>query len=228
MLRGCPAPPRALGYLIEAAQKHEGVLALDIRPGSFVARENCVARFWPASRADKDLARRVNESLFVGTYRTPLQDLECSIGEVVELGVRALSPGINDPFTANTCIDRLSAALGRLAKRRWTSPLLKDDEGVVRVIALPFSFPRALDAAFNLFRQYGRTSTSVNVRLPEGLQHISTRVVRQEDRQAIMRQATMIRDGALTALPDEYDREDVEDRFRKIVRTLERPAPVIV
>jgi uncharacterized membrane protein len=47
----------------------------------------------------------------MGNKRTPSQDAEFAIHQMVEIAARALSPGINDPYTAITCIDKLTATL---------------------------------------------------------------------------------------------------------------------
>ena len=53
----------------------------------------------------------------LGSARTPYQDLQFLIDELVEIGLRALSPGINDPFTAITAIHWLGAATARIGER---------------------------------------------------------------------------------------------------------------
>ena len=72
-----------------------------------------------------------------GNSRTPRQDVCCAVDELVEVAVRALSPGINDPFTAVACIDRMTAALSRLLQRSLPSPYRYDKHNCLRVIAQP-------------------------------------------------------------------------------------------
>lgn len=203
---------KAVGYvqgidldaLMSIAREHDLLIHLECRPGDHVVRDCPVATVWP--RASDDVARAVNGALIVGSQRTPVQDLEFSIDQLVEVAVRALSPGINDPFTAMTCVDRLSASPCVLARRSIPSPVRRDEAGRARVVARPWTFGSALDAAFDQIRQYGHGSTAVSIRLVEGLALITRHVRRADDRAAVQRQLEMIERGA-DALDEVLDRE---------------------
>ena len=122
--------------LIRTASDHELLIQLDIRPGAFVVCDVQIARVWPAEKLTDEIAAKLNGTMIVGKLRTPRQDVQCAIDEIVEVAVRALSPGINAPFTAMTCIDRLGAALGRLAGRKVPSPYRHDPGGQLRLVGL--------------------------------------------------------------------------------------------
>ena len=111
----------------------------------------------------------INAAFVLGTQRTAAQDIEYLVGQLVEIAVRALSPGINDPFTAITCIDRLSSALSRFAQRDIPSPLRYDADHELRVIASGTTFAMAVDAAFGPIRRYGRSSAEVSLRLLDAI-----------------------------------------------------------
>ena len=139
---------------------------------------------------------RVNYAFALGNQRTPVQDIEFAVNQLVEIAVRALSPGVNDPFTAMTCVDHLGSALCRLAQRDVPSPYRHDTQDRLRVITPVFTFPDVTDAAFNQIRQYGRSSTAVTIRLLETIAEIAGCVHRPEDRAALLRHAKMIARGA--------------------------------
>jgi uncharacterized membrane protein len=205
--------------LLEAALSSQTVMRLECRPGDPIVQGNRVATIWPA--AGPPLAQQVNQALVIGVQRTDLQDLEFSIDQLVEVAARALSPGVNDPFTAVNCVDRLCRALCRLADRELPSAARRDDDGVVRVIAQPWTFAGALDAAFHQIRQYGRSSAAVSARLLEALAVLAGRVRRPEDAAAILRHAEMVARGAAEALPVPADRRDVAERFERLRVRLE-------
>ena len=116
---------------------------------------------FPEEKVNKKLAVQINDAFVLGSQRTEQQDVEFPIDQLVEIAVRALSPGINDPFTAIRCIDQLSAALCHLAQREIPSPYRYDDHDQLRILAEPISFADATDAAFNQIRQYGKSSVAV-------------------------------------------------------------------
>ena len=100
-----------------AATQEKVLLRLERRPGQYVVAGWPLVRVWPGDRVTESLAVRVNAVFVLGNQRTATQDIEFAIHQLVEIAVRALSPGINDPFTAITCVDRLGSALRRLAHR---------------------------------------------------------------------------------------------------------------
>ena len=118
------------------------------------------------------------------SQRTAFQDVEFTVDQLVEVAVRALSPGINDPFTAIACIDRLGEGLCRLAGRSMPSPFRCDEEGRLRVVARPTTFESVANAAFHQIRQYGRTSAAVLIRLLETFEMVAEQTHREEDRAA--------------------------------------------
>ncbi|WP_152205736.1 DUF2254 family protein [Marinobacter changyiensis] len=77
-----------------------------------------LALVWPANRVTGQLMDRINAAFALGNQRAPGQDIEFAVNQLIEIAIRALSPGLNDPFTALTCLDHLGSALCRLAQDR--------------------------------------------------------------------------------------------------------------
>lgn len=198
--------------LLSAANKADIVMRLERRPGDYLAAGTIIARVWPGDTVD-DVAKQVNQAFVLGTQRTPTQDLRFAINQVVEVAVRALSPGVNDPFTAITCIDRLSSSLSRLAERAIPSPYRADASGRLRVVVLPPTFVESLAAAVDPLRLYGRTSLAVTLKLLDALETVARRCHQAEYLDAIERQAAMIERGCKEGLDEEEDRHRVRDRY---------------
>jgi uncharacterized membrane protein len=121
-----------------------------------------------------------------------------------------------------TCIDRLGSALAHLVSRGFPSPYRHDQAGALRLITDPITITGIIDAAFNQIRQYGRTSTSVTIRLLETIGRIAEQVRTEEARTALLRQATMIERGSREGLPEEWDQQTVQERFKDAVGKLSR------
>jgi uncharacterized membrane protein len=153
-----------------------------------------------------------------------LQDVEFSVEQLVEVAVRALSPGINDPFTAINCIDRIAAALCLLAQRSFPSAFRYDEQRKLRVIAKSVNFSGIVNAAFDPIRQYGRSSAPVTIRLLEAISMIVRCAGREKDRKALLEQALMIERGSHDGLSEERDRADVAQRFSSVNEALQNGA----
>lgn len=211
--------------LMSLACSEDVVIRLRRRPGDFVSLDSSLAdvcsREASIESLDSDQLRAsINQVIIVGRRRTPRQDLECAIEELVEVAVRSLSPGINDPFTAVNCVDRLGAALAQFVQCDVPSPYRYDQDEKLRVIEKPFDFVGALDAAVNQIRQYGSTSVAVTVRLLEALENVAAKASSKENQCAIQRQADMILRGAEHSIPEQEDVNIVRQAHEKVCETL--------
>lgn len=209
--------------LMAMATEKDVLLRLERHPGQYVVSGRPLLMVWPGARVTGEIVSRVNAAFSLGNQRTSVQDIEFPIQQLVEIAVRTLSPGINDPFTAIACVDRLGSALHRLAQRDMPSPYRLDKHQRLRVVTKLVSFAGIVDTAFNQVRQYGRSSTAVNMRLLEMIAVIAAAAHRPEDRSALLRHADMILRGAQTGLPESEDRRAVEERYHVAKRALRAP-----
>jgi uncharacterized membrane protein len=206
--------------LLRRAQKADIVICLLKRPGQFIVEGDLIAQAWPRDRVKEGLAESLYSAFGFDSQRSSLQDVEFGVDQLVEVAVRALSPGINDPFTAMTCIDRLGQAMCLLARREFPSEYRYDDEDCLRVIVYPVRFGDILDEAFDQIRQYGRTSPAVIIRQLEALERVALLVRRPRDIAAARLQAKLVREAGMSGIPSEMDRRDVERRFDAVEATL--------
>jgi uncharacterized membrane protein len=108
--------------LLRQASARDLLIKVEQRPGDFVIAGGPLLKVWPKARLSEALISRLREPIVIGRQRTPTQDIDFAVSALLEIGLRALSPGINDPQTAITCIDRLAEALAELMGRsrpRW-------------------------------------------------------------------------------------------------------------
>ena len=171
----------ATGYLqtidddaiLALARDHDLVLRLQYQPGDFVRAGRVVVEAWPPERCDQAAAAAIGRAFAVGARRTALQDLRFLVDELVEIAGRALSPGVNDPFTAVTCLDWLGAAFADLAGRELPSHLRSDRDGALRVIAHPVTFDRFMDRGFGALAQYCATDMTAALGFVRALGEVS-------------------------------------------------------
>ncbi len=208
--------------LLELASRHDLVLRILHRIGYFLMPDSALVEVFPAKAAnDKDLCKQINRHFITGRQRSQNHDFELLINELVEIAGRALSPGINDPFTAMTCIDHLVLALCDLAQRAFPAPDRGDQDNRIRVIDSPPSFRRILDLAFNQIRQYGRTHIAVTLHLLEGIKRIIPCTRFAEQRDALLRQAAMIDHGNQSSLHEVEDCQEVHAKYLEIFQVIE-------
>ncbi|MGA9261847.1 MAG: DUF2254 family protein [Desulfobacterales bacterium] len=213
---------QAIDYdaLIRIAVEENLLIHLGYRPGNFITRGSVLVTVWPGKRVDEGLSEKINTIFILGPERTLEQDVEFAISQLVEIAVRALSPGINDPITANTCIDWLGVSLSQLANRKMPSAHRFDQEGRLRVICKPFEFGGMVDAAFNMIRQNSQSVAAVSIHLLEIIATVAAQTYREEDRTALSRHAAMVVHGCKERLSDDDDRRDLEKRYEAALEIL--------
>ena len=101
---------------------------------------------------DESVVKHVANKVILGSYRTPVQDPEFAIHQLVEVALRALSPGINDPYTAITCVDKLNSVLCELTARTFPENLRYDKEDVLRLACKVLSFTDMIDLSIDIVR----------------------------------------------------------------------------
>ncbi|MBA2556276.1 MAG: DUF2254 domain-containing protein [Chloroflexi bacterium] len=178
--------------LLKAAQEAGLLVRLSRRPGDFVYREGELARAWPADKLTDAVREKMVNTFVLGKERSENQDPRFLVQQLMEVAVRALSTGINDPVTAITCIDRLSGGLAILAERDIPSWVRVDDAGVPRVITEPTTFVELLDDSFTEIRRHGQDGLSVVRRLLMNIEALADLVHREEDVEALGRHAQAI------------------------------------
>ncbi|CAN5146849.1 DUF2254 domain-containing protein [soil metagenome] len=159
--------------LMSAAQKHDLVLRLQYQPGDFTHAGRALIEVWPPENCDDDAIDQLRSAFSIGAKRTALQDLRFLVDELVEIAARALSPGVNDPFTAITCLDWLGAALSDLAARDLPSHLRVDEDGALRVITHPQTFEQFLQRSFGALSQYCASDTIAALRFLRALGEVA-------------------------------------------------------
>jgi uncharacterized membrane protein len=119
--------------LQELAEKHDLQIVLHIRAGHFVLRDTDHFEVRSHEPISDEVLGEITQSVIVGSGRTPTQDLEYSMRQLVEIALRALSPSLNDPFTAIAVINRLASALEIVSRRHLPAREFRDGDGRLRV-----------------------------------------------------------------------------------------------
>ncbi|MDQ4135532.1 MAG: DUF2254 domain-containing protein [Pseudomonadota bacterium] len=205
-----------IGYdeLVELGRRKRLVMNIEVRAGHFLLKHGEHVRVQPAGSVDEDVVAAIRKAFVVGQERTPAQDLEYGIRQLVEIALRALSPGINDPFTAIAVLDRLGAALEDVLSRGLRNGVLKDRDGKVRVVADRTDIGGLVGAAFDMIREAGRTHPSVLIRMADVLGQLAPVLDRAEGREAIEAQLRKLAETARQERLAPSDQADVERRIR--------------
>jgi uncharacterized membrane protein len=214
-----------VGYaqLMAIAEDTDTVIRLTHRPGHFVVVGRPLALVWPSDRAS-EVTRALARAHITGPQRTLAQDPVFPIDQLVEIAIRALSPAVNDTFTALTCIDWLGDGLCKISGRHLAEGVYRDRAGRVRLIESDPSYDRMVNRAVDKVRQASRGMPAVLIRLVDTIGNVVEYSRTPEQRAVLMRQARMVRQAARESVHDPEDLTEVERRFDRVeglARTLD-------
>jgi uncharacterized membrane protein len=171
--------------LVKIAKEHGCVISLRVRTGDFVHRK--MALLDVDGCEPEELEDRLRDSFTLGPSRTPEQDPQFLIDELVEIGLRALSPGINDPFTAITALHWLGAATAEIGRRDLRKDIGEDEGDPCPVRPLPDGFQHYVDRGFGAIRSAVASSPIAAEVMLDTLANAATPIDDLE-RQKILRQ----------------------------------------
>jgi uncharacterized membrane protein len=226
---GGTVPAPASGYLqfirhevlVRLATERGAVIRLLHRPGHFVVSGHPMATVWPPDAA-ASVTQGLRQAHVTGPYRTLTQDLAFAVDQLVEIAIRALSPAVNDTFTALTCIDWLGESLCKVTTQWHPTRVHRDSHGFVRVITAHVSWRRLVERAFEKIRQAGRGMPAVLIRQLEALTKIIDHTTSEAQRQLLLEQATMILSASDESVPEPADRGDVRREYEEVVEAAAR------
>jgi uncharacterized membrane protein len=206
--------------LLKIATEHDLVLRVEQRPGRFLLEGVLLAYAWPPERIDDALGEHIGKTFVFGGTRSPFQDAEFAVDQLVEIAVRALSSGINDPFTAITCVDRLSEALLLLSKRAEPASHRADEQGTLRIVSSVESFAGIAEACFNQIRQAAEGIPAVSIRILQRIGDLAPHVESAAVRQVLSDQVTMIQAASGQRLVPGKDLQDIEQHCLRAAHLL--------
>lgn len=202
--------------LSDIAASLDAVIEVIPHPGCYLIEGNPIARLYSGKFPDDDVPLRVGRTFLTGATRTTEQDYEFAIAQLVEVAVRAMSPGINDPFTALTCIDRLGSAYARIADRQMPGNAIADADGNLRVLLEPVHFSDVLAAGIAQVRQNSKNSPAVAIRLLEMLAELIPRLRGEASRDAVLAQARATAHSASEGPVEPLDKDVISERLDRV------------
>jgi len=205
--------------LLKVARKSGSELQLAVRTGDF-CHPSVAIGYW-SEKPDDACDEQVRECIALGDARTPAQDLHFMIDELVEIGLRALSPGINDPFTAISALHWIGAATAELGKRDLNWSVGEPDEDGRRPLRpMADDFSHYLGRGFGTIRSAAATSPPAATVMFDSLESAAVTITDPVRHKNIRDEADQLMRQAKASLTGP-DLEQVEARFALFRKRLE-------
>ena len=222
-----PVPVALSGYiqsvdhaaLMNLARNNRFIVRMEHGIGAFVVQDTALVSLALICPPDQNTVDAFNAAYSIGRYRTVEQDPAFGIRQIVDIAIKALSPGVNDTSTAVMCVDYLTSIMARLAGRQF-SPVHGYDGETLRVIAIVPSFESLLAEAFDQIRANAEANVAILVRMIGGLASIGSLTIRPSHIRALDEQLQYIDELADRCIESAHDRARLESRLREARKTL--------
>jgi uncharacterized membrane protein len=203
--------------LLKIVEKYNSLIEINYKTGDFFVKDLEIGVIHSHELLEENAINQLLSQFVIGKTKTAQQDIEFSIHQMVEIAARALSPGVNDPYTAISCVDHLTAVMCYLGEAQFPSKYRYDQSKQLRVIAENLDFEGVLDAAFNQIRQFSTGSTAVIIRLMEAQITILKFTKTKSHKKALIKHAEMILTVGKQTIKEKNDLYDLEERAKKIL-----------
>ena len=193
-------------------------LQVRVRAGDFIVEGMTLFKaFGGSAEGLEEAVTDLNASVVVGPIRTPVQDSEYAITQLNQLAARALSPGINDPGTAITCIDWFSLALAQIVDRDIPGCVFLDQDRDARLLARMTDFPGVMGAVYAPLRRFAAPDVAVTACLLDSLCRLAQLTRRPDRLRVLARHGALIRDAIAGADLSGPDLREIRQRHGKLM-----------
>lgn len=165
-----------LARLITVMSQSDAMMVMRVKAGDFILEGEDLASVYSANDLGSTLSllnSKAGRFISIGDARAPESDVQFNVHLMVEIALRALSPGVNDSYTAIAALDQLSASLVVLMRSPTLESRLRDKQGAVRVTADLLSVKELLGAAIHPIRRASSDNVLVMIALAKALDRLA-------------------------------------------------------
>lgn len=204
--------------LLKTAKRFDAVITLHTPPGDFLVEGIEFAQVWKLGGSPADswkeeeaekLKKAITDALTIGFERNSVQDIGFPLQQLLDVAVRALSPGVNDPTTCVHAMGHLAACLSALARQGEGHRVMKDQQRHERVFLPRRTFSMLLELVVSQICTYGMDDPRVARRLVQLLAETEHNDVSHRHREVIHRQRPRIARAISRSNLDPVDRQKI-------------------
>jgi uncharacterized membrane protein len=222
-----PVPAAVSGYiqsvndaaLLQLARDSRSIVRTEHGIGAFVVQDTALVSLALTYPPDQNTIDALNGAYSIDRHCSVEQDPAFGIRQIVDMAIKALSPGINDTSTAVMCVDYLTAILGRLACRQFPPSHCYEEE-TLRVIAIVPTFEDLMAEAFDQIRDNTTGNVAIMARMLGAIDTIASLTVSPSQLRALDEQLQWIAELADLSIEANHDRERLARRLTDVRETL--------
>ncbi len=222
-------PVKGVGYiqsvdnaaLLRLARELPSIVRMERGIGEFAIPGTPLASLALDGPPDQATVAALQAAYSLHRHRTVEQDAAFGIRQIVDMALRALSPGINDTTTAVMCVDHLAAILAQLASRAIPAPQ-RYENGELRVIAIGPTFASLAAEAFDQIRDSGSGNVAILLRMLDAVEIIGSLTGNPGRRRVLREHAQWLAEAGERTLESPRDRVRFGHRLAQVRAALGR------
>ena len=222
-----PVPSRRTGYVVSVdvdaltrfAARNMGIVRMDHSAGDFITAGKPLLSVSLRGAADPAQIAELTRSHRIGRFRTVDQDPDFGVRQIVDVALKALSPGVNDTTTAVMCVDHLSAILIDVGSRRERQSICKD--GKLLVVLRGPSFEGLASKAYNQIRQNAQGNVGVITALLNSIEMVADSLPHSGRREALAQHVRSLAELVQRSIESPYDRAEVNEHVARVAQKLQ-------
>lgn len=218
-----PVPASQSGYVLSVNNKtlmrlagnNRTILRMERGIGAFIVKDTALVSLALTYPPNQKMIDAINAAFSIGNHRTVEQDPAFGIRQIVDMAMKALSPGVNDTSTAVMCVDSLTSIMARLAGRQLPS-LYRYEGEVLRMVAIEPNFDSLLAESFDQIRGSGKMNLAILLRMLGALQTIGSLTTNLSHLMAIDQQLQWIAELIERCFESSHERAQLEMRLSQV------------
>lgn len=201
--------------LLRLARDRKTVVRMERGIGAFVVQNTVLASLALDDPPDQETIEALNAAYSIGRFRTVEQDPAFGIRQIVDMALKALSPGVNDTSTAVMCVDYLTAILAQLASRKFPVSLRYESDEL-RVITISPTFETLLAESFDQVRGSALGNVGIMIRMLGAIETLANLTASPRRRRALHEQVLWIAELAGRTTESAHERERLARRLKMV------------
>ncbi|MBZ2209529.1 DUF2254 domain-containing protein [Massilia sp. R798] len=206
--------------LLAWACRHDAIVRIEHRPGQFVGQDATLASVAMRLPPDEQMIDALNRAFGIDAFRTLDQDPAFGVRQLVDMALKALSPGINDSTTAVTCLDHMGVILAYCGRRDLTPRHRYDEHGSLRVLSIGIDYEHLASLAFSQVAESAQGNTEVLLKILDTIARAGQACGGSAERRALLHQAEVTGEIALRSARSQDAKERLDARLRALTQAL--------
>jgi uncharacterized membrane protein len=186
--------------------------------GAYVQKDSVLAQVWADEPLSEETQEKMRQAFVLDRERTIRQDPLFGIRQIVDMAVKALSPSINDPTTAEQCLNTLGSILATVARKEFPSMLERSENGTRFLMDRP-DFSGYVDVCLSQIRR-ANDMVHVTIHLLEMIIQLSQHIPSPERAAPLEIQVNEILAKLDSQGYSETDKQQIRDRCAATLRAL--------